>query len=1227
MVNFDGHFKVSHIFQSEQFTFSGDFEKVKNPNDLEKQLTQLTKEILADKSMLLLNKGLKGKDISEIDFQFDAAGQVKIKFKTTLGEVAECEVNESKDKLLTLVNRLAIPSLLPSKIETQKELPVLFKKLHSEETRPLSTARRFLNAIGKYFTFNRYIKQPVINLIENKIKNLQPDQLKELYLNRRDLFQEIEVVVSQQSGYQYLTKEELSDCVNKLFVEGINQRLKSSNQTPWDKDTIKHLDILEVFTQAKEGLISTQQFEEKVSKMAPLDVPLKLLAEFPVTQENKDALSNIWKNQLGNLFVKGHLDQVYSEKNVADLIKQVEYANQYVDMRSQLPSLFVTDPEMKDILSDMDNKRQFEDIKTFLFERSAFADSKTSLAFISKQIDSVASLKEAHLILDEKLGFANTKLLEVLQAAKKLKTLDELKGYLGKKVAEFKALPLELTDQMLIKEKAMYTEHVLPLVQKEIDDFVRRRDDGTFSTNTDWIFTNTVNLLTFPQRIDNMGREVTKRLDSTISGPAADRKMFSKEKIEQLLISEIERRLVFNHQLSSSQITALNRSRAANKTSDAQTDSLYNILYSDTVIEEIGKAESSSPLISSSELADLASLQKMIKTKFDVQVLDPQVKSNLKRLIENQKGESLTDREKFKILKKIDSETLYSLSLSEKNKLIQIIQNTDPSNRLIMHDKQKLLEHISSKAGDSFTAEEKTKVKEMIMKAAKDPTFKKRTKILLGEDLGFSIDFYISSFPKFIQSAIKKHFGEVREFPELGDYKKPYGLGDESLELVASVASKIPKMEQYEKVVSKAEKLLEKTMSQQPLTKDDKLTLKEMGTLSDLMRIHRDRILDKVGDKRSMDILASMGLFDEDPKLKAFNDIFERGQFVFETMESKMRSNLANHYKDGDILGYSGNKKKLWFGSLHGEAYYTTLVTNSPLNHGGKIYKGEKGDKVLISHVVNEYTTEDFDTYQLLISDVWELDVAPLFDSDMQQTLKELYGENWKEIVNQKYQEIERGIHSNVEKHFKKIENDAQIRARAGFADYAPVLKMFTPLVQDHIGQTVQDFNKIHEKFLEGKDADEVQICSQFVTESTIASMIELNRFLSKEIANKVYNTSEGQKLKDSIRDMLKGGTQPSQDVMDYIDGVRHFGSQADRAVTEKAEKGLRSLLQLRGVKKGEVNRLIRTLNNEIFDLPYDRRERLEGVHPGRMVKLLEKRNCVKKKEYPPEVLQFIQAP
>ncbi len=127
--------------------------------------------------------------------------------------------------------------------------------------------------------------------------------------------------------------------------------------------------------------------------------------------------------------------------------------------------------------------------------------------------------------------------------------------------------------------------------------------------------------------------------------------------------------------------------------------------------------------------------------------------------------------------------------------------------------------------------------------------------------------------------------------------------------------------------------------------------------------------------------------------------------------------------------------------------------------------------------------------------------------------------------------------------------------------------------------------------------------------------MMEANKQITADLGKKI--SLDGLSILHSLE--AKKVDLP-QDVRKMLQG-KYWGK--GRVETEKK---LIKILKENDYNAQQIELLLRISNQEIFDIPYDKKERLKAVHPGRMVKLLAKKNCVTKRDPPPILAKLIAA-
>lgn len=1238
------HFNVSNLDHLDQLKFTGDFDKVKDADKLKQAITETTKDILAKQADPVMDLLSDESPIVEIKFVFSPNGCLQVTTQGLDGKSHPLELLEPRAELLDLINRVGLETIAssPSVSPSAAEPKVYFEKLMSQETAALSFATRLFNFVGKLFTFQLYIRPSVTKVIEERIKNRTPEQLKELYINPKALFNEIDRFVSEKSGYRFLMREEMFDLVNQTLITFTNEKLKKSKESVWDEKTIKGLDTLRLMNRMKEGEFTSEHMVEKLSQLSPLEIPLNELADIPVTADNKEALAQIWEQVVGNLFAKGDLGKSIEVNNITGAITQLQYAKQYLAARRLIPPQLIPEPKLNSFCQDLDRIRTKEDIQTAVLAKSMYSPIMSKeekrlyenylLPIINQKVRSKClSVEETHtrklataLCNKEERGSILKDVLISAQGALEKHPEDMLLA------SKLNLLSPEKLDQFLISE--LETHAVM---------------EGDYSNEQ-------LAALREYRRIGEKGFELEKSIDSKLEVYTKEKKQIEEQIELRTELSDQEKNEVQEASLLKIQTEFLNDYKQLIKGhfSHAEMQKGPFLIHSLDALRsrtmEHGDLFFSIYMATFEHLSEMTNLSQINPS---VQ-LDKALQEQLKPYLNAKQGLSQIHASNFfkkriqdalsETEKKIPSEVIRQYICEEsklgskvandiifRDDVIQEVAKGQTQFPLLSSVEQadlmfltKVLDKVDMEAPYSLTNDEKQRIREIVQRFSLDPSFRKRAKVLTGEYEEFNFSSLLSTMPSFLHPMVKWYFSSQSEFPNMKGVQLPKGIDQRPLKLLSTFLSKTSKLKGFESATTKAEKLIEKVANQGKVEAVDKLTIGEIGQLYDLVRMNNQTILNDKKSKKPMELFETLGLFESGSAFEKLKTLMAKSKEAINVLEKEMTPALFEHYPSGCILGYSGELKSKWRGAkLHGEEYFTSLISNYGLTHGAKLFKNN--DKLNISHIVGNYYQGEMSIYQLLISNIWEVDVAPLVNKEMQAQLKDLYEDDWRAVINKKYQDIENGIHVSLEKRNEKIKNSSEQRIQAGMANYAGAINVFAPkAILAHQTDMEQDFNKIHRQFLEGEDFEEVQICSEFVSKGTLAAMMELNRVLTKEIVERKYEKEE--LMKAEIRELVnKSQPTHSSELDDYLNGQRHYGVEA--RITAHAEKELRKILSSGGVKKIDIEMYIRLLNKEVFNLPYSSKEVMEMIHPGRMVTLLEEKKCVKKKDLPPKVLQYVQ--
>lgn len=479
----------------------------------------------------------------------------------------------------------------------------------------------------------------------------------------------------------------------------------------------------------------------------------------------------------------------------------------------------------------------------------------------------------------------------------------------------------------------------------------------------------------------------------------------------------------------------------------------------------------------------------------------------------------------------------------------------------------------------------------------------------------------IDILSKFEESDNKEGLGEhipslLKKFiPQQNSiqYKIPSGITQESIDLVKSYLSMIEQYKSLSTPLKKAESLLNKYRKKEPIQPEERIIYRDVAKISKLARF---------GDQKNSPLatLKKFGITDH-PNFHDFQEKVTKAVEIRKELDSILLPAYAKHYQDGDIFGYAGKRKEAWIGhSLQGEERMTMFIADYGLTHGMKVY--HKDDHTVnVSHVYGNYKDEKLDLYHVAISEGWRINVRPLITDSVAKALEKAMGPDWEKQVQTSYHAIEKVIQQNIKNRFEDIENDDLRRLNAGLADFHPLFNLFGGFkgnkVLGHHQEHEQDFTPIYKQFMKGDPVTETQICSEFVSKSTLAALTRVNRQLAKILAQKYPEFTYQEVLKKL------DGTKIDESVREYLSGKRHFGPKRD--ITKNAEEQLKKILEQAGFAKNQIELIIRINNKEIFELPWERTERLMGIHPGRMISILEKRKCVEKIPEPKEFTDLIQ--
>ena len=1122
----------------------------------------------------------------------DESNRVKLvdKYFWTPLKVKDSEGNETWVKVSRkdLEKKYFINNSELEKVTSGAELENLIK-IHVDQmllAEEKKSENGIIHSIIKFF-LGYFVLSPTI---ENCIhERNQHGELSNLYIHQsQEILSDVKDTLAQnnQTALGFFGDEMISQIIDEVLIK----------EAEWDDSQVQKFNKLrkiDFFRKNPDMLDDAKQLETiDFSK-----IPVSELASIPVTDTNRDVLSQIWKKEINNLHTKGKLGTLLSVADRRGILIQAHYANKYLEFYYSMPGEVRND--LFEFFQNLQHPEQLNKITNFALQYSPIAQGEV--------------LNNVNL-------------------------------------------------QRLQQEQEIYSKKIKPLIQQEIEKHSQSADSSDLLK----VYTQ----IEKKQTVDFLLKKINEQL------LPIDKQFFDKNRLNFLIAQEIETTLAVDYHFTSSQIANLRNYKEnyskkiedhhlfcqmiADAPKDVPLMALFiladMIVPSNETLEKKSLSNSLPFIEVGLEIDPLKNLDReltieklltitpFLNKKLSESTLTQEEKLELDQLVSNLSDEYNV---KFDEMKKInESKKEYvnnSIKLKRGSAYIdwmlfspeteQDVSNGQNSSGLSSDQQNGLMKVnliLNKNKSNILNPEETSEISELESReisvflegVRKDPQLIKVLEGFRNKEPNQLINDVLDITPDALQGIMKRI---LPEDPLPTKAKKiPAGLSQDTIEFVLTYVERLTKMEKMavslQAVQSKADELLRKFDNNIEISKEERLTLKELGILSTAERLSKKRF-DTLGELDFVKELETLGLLKLDPKLQKFAEKVEKSAEILRQIESKIRPGINSHYRGGDIFAYNISKKEQWRNKPLFWGEYVVAFVSDNFTHGGKLYQEESGT-IKTSHIFDDFLNEEFPLYEICVSDVWGIDVAPLVPEALQSKMRITFGDQWQDRINGKYREIENDLEIKAMKSgkFKKMWHHGEKKFLAGAANYAPVLNtLFGADIKGHQGDYEKDFNKLHEKFFNEKELDENQICSEFASKITLACMIELNKWLTRELSR-----TYGERVDNFciLEDMEKEGKEIDQDVRDYVKGIRHFGK--DREITLEAEKKWNEMLEERGYSPTEIELAIRIGNKEILDLPYSKKERLRAIHPGRMVSLLIDKKCAVKREPPPVVQALI---
>lgn len=527
-----------------------------------------------------------------------------------------------------------------------------------------------------------------------------------------------------------------------------------------------------------------------------------------------------------------------------------------------------------------------------------------------------------------------------------------------------------------------------------------------------------------------------------------------------------------------------------------------------------------------------------------------------------------------------------------------------------MHKDLLFVSKVLDKSAKKVTADEKKRLENILININENKKFRDCVKSYIENESLEELENFLKYLPKFVHSFVRKIFNP--QDIKINDKKIPYGISSTSIKslngYLKALDSTNKSKSDFIKIQAKAQCLITK-FQVDPLSikPSERLTVQELAILTKLSRYAKSF---KILDKLNLD-------FSQNLQFQNALEMINQSQDLLTKIEGFILPKLHLHYRSGDLLAYNASKKEKWHNASLSIEQKLTAFTSGGLTHGGKLFNDKKD--VAISHVLGGIKHEKLDLYNICISDIYEIQIKHLVSPQMESTLKRIYGKQWVMHITKVYVDAESAIHHNVEEKFDQIENYRNRRVRAVLANFPRIANLLTDdeEIQSHKKTYESSRLGVYEEFFGKGPKGTEEICSEWASKATLAAMMEANRKLAEELAAETKLGAAAILANFDAHEVILPGN-----VREYLEGIRYWGK--DQIRTKKAENELIKVLKENNYSKEQIELIIKIGNKEIFDIPYDRKERLKTIHPGRMVQLLEEKKCLKKREVPQVLAQLI---
>jgi hypothetical protein len=476
-----------------------------------------------------------------------------------------------------------------------------------------------------------------------------------------------------------------------------------------------------------------------------------------------------------------------------------------------------------------------------------------------------------------------------------------------------------------------------------------------------------------------------------------------------------------------------------------------------------------------------------------------------------------------------------------------------------------------------------------------------------------------------VAGLLVKHMGDMKFNKKLIAYAKDlkeqlktdYNTQNYQLQSAEMLAKFTYKTRNHEAIPSIHRKIqINKQLKKDGLdiVEEEKLSLKEMGKLIKLSDFSTNKNYNHFNE-----MLQHINLHSKNQDFKElYKNIALSHSAVLNIQQNIIES---NKYKTNDISLENINKSRATYHNKVSLFDYdgplAQILLSDGYGHAAPLYTEEEHSKTKVkqSHIIRKYENTEAEITDIITADTLRIDPCELINKSLINNLEKCYGDKWQDHIRNKYNDISYSLHNGLELQANKINEALSNKkiaikhAEKELEDNKNLLTQWqnyqaqldksdsTNLVtaQSNIKQSQENityYSSLAEKATEEKQ----NLSAKKIKNDLDMVQQPLKWFSPKAIVQ--GHTKLGHK--NDFRKRSKEMFNPTEENKKMI--CSEFGAMTIAASIDQLNRIVALDLQAEGLIDKE---------QEIFKNPIPKNERIDKIHPGRLVHLLKKAGAV----------------